>query len=214
MFSPHVSSPILPEISNNVCCLVPLYIVLGTSCWMIESLHPNSNIIDSAFGLKQKFSAFSDMGEKRYSGSVGHMKSMIHSSSWTSDHKYSDYNSAAQSSSNHAPPSPPAAGRRSRPSFLDSIQISKGRSSSPPLFGTEKADSSSSKVYPVDGLGSSVSQRSANTSVASGDGVGLFNHIMENKHDFFSQKQNEDFAALEQVYLLHFFSCNIFKYFF
>ncbi|KAI3469894.1 hypothetical protein Pfo_026557 [Paulownia fortunei] len=163
-----------------------------------ESLHSTSNITDSAYGLKQKFSAFSDVGEKKFSGAVDHMGSMNHSSPLTSDHRYADYNPDARSSSNHAPPSPPAAGRRSRPSFLDSIQISKGPSSSPPLFGAEKADKSDSKVYPMDGLGSSVSQRSGNSSVASGEGFGLFNHVMENKHDFFSQKQNEDFAALEQ----------------
>ncbi|KAH6770252.1 hypothetical protein C2S52_015055 [Perilla frutescens var. hirtella] len=163
-----------------------------------ESHHSPSNIHDSAFGFKQKFSTFPEMGEKKFGSAFNHLESTNHSSSWTSDEKYSDYNSDARSSSNHRPPSPPAFGRRSRPSFLDSIQISKGPSSSPPLFGTEKADLSSSKVYPEDGLGSSVSQRLTNNLVASGDEIGLFNHVTENKHGFFSQKQNEDFAALEQ----------------
>ncbi|KAK6130509.1 hypothetical protein DH2020_035767 [Rehmannia glutinosa] len=163
-----------------------------------DPLRSTSNITDSAFGLRQKLSALSDMGEKKFSGAVDHMGSINHSLPWSSDHRSADYNSDARSSSNHAPPSPPAAGRRSRPSFLDSIQISKGPSSSPPLFDAEKADKSDSKVYPVDGLGPSFSQQSGNSSVASGDGVGLFNHVVENKHDFFSQKQNEDFAALEQ----------------
>lgn len=167
---------------------------------LTASLYPessSSNINDPAFGFKQKFSMFSGTGEKKIGSAFNHLESTNHSSSWTSDEKISGYNSEAQSSMNHGPPSPPASGRRSRPSFLDSIQISKGPSSSP-LLGTEKTDLSSSKVYPVDGLGSSVSQRLASTSVASGDGVGLFNHIMEDKHNFFSQKQNEDFAALEQ----------------
>ncbi|KAL0414152.1 UNVERIFIED_CONTAM: protein BLISTER [Sesamum radiatum] len=94
--------------------------------------------------------------------------------------------------------SPYQAGRRNRPSFLDSIQIAKGPLSSPPLFGAEKADTLKPKVFPVDGLESSVSQRSANSSVAAGDGVGLFNHVSESKYDFFPSKQNDDFAALEQ----------------
>ncbi|XP_057772167.1 protein BLISTER [Salvia miltiorrhiza] len=169
---------------------------LTTSSYL-ESQRSSSNINDSAFGLKEKFSVFSGMGEKKFGSAFNHLESTNHSSSWTSDEKYSDYNSEALSSSNRGPPSPPASGRRSRPSFLDTIQISKGPSSSPTLFGTEKDDISSSKVYPVDGLGSSAPQRFTNTPVTSGDGVGLFN-ITENKHDFFSQKQNEDFAALEQ----------------
>ncbi|KAL7145100.1 hypothetical protein ABFS83_07G056800 [Erythranthe nasuta] len=161
-----------------------------------ESLRPTSNISDS-FGLKQKFSSFSDSGEKKF-GAVDHMESMSNSSPWISENRYADYSSDTRSSSNYAPPSPPTSGRRSRPSFLDSIQVSKGPSLSPPLFVAEKADTSSSKVHPVDGLGSSVSHRSDNITIASGNGVGLFNHVMENKQDFFSQKQNEDFAALEQ----------------
>lgn len=173
---------------------------------MVESQHSSSNINDSAFGLKEKFSVFSGTGEKKFGSAFNHLESTNHSSSWTSADKYSDYNSEALSSSSHGPPSPPASGRRSRPSFLDSIQISKGPSSSLPLFGTEKDDISSSKVYPVDGLGSSVPHRFTNTSVTSGDGVGLFNHIAEKKNDFFSQKQNEDFAALEQVHFLLVFS--------
>ncbi|KAL0349079.1 UNVERIFIED_CONTAM: 7-hydroxymethyl chlorophyll a reductase, chloroplastic [Sesamum angustifolium] len=134
----------------------------------------------------------------KLSGSDDYMGSVNQSYPWTSDNRYADYNSDARSSSSHAPSSPPAAGRRNRPSFLDSIQITKGPLSSPPLFGAEKADMSKPKVFPVDGLESSGSQRSANSSVAAGDGVGLFNHVSENKYDFFPSKQNDDFAALEQ----------------
>ncbi|KAI3459596.1 hypothetical protein Pfo_016259 [Paulownia fortunei] len=125
---------------------------------------------------------------KKFSGSVADMGRVNHLSQWNSDHIYVDHNFDAQISSSHAPSSPPVGGRRSCPSFLDSIQISRSPSSSPPL----------SKVYPPDSLASSVSQRYANSSIASDNGVDLFNHVPENKHDFFSQKQNEDFAALEQ----------------
>ncbi|XP_051127718.1 protein BLISTER isoform X2 [Andrographis paniculata] len=144
-------------------------------------------------------SSYPDMGDNRASGASGHTQNMNQSFPLPWDHRQADYDSDAQSSSNYPPPSVPAAGKRSRPSFLDSINIQKDPvSSSPPLFAAAKSDISHTKVYPVDGLGSSVSQRSANSSVASGDGVDSFNHTIENKHDFFSQKQNEDFAALEQ----------------
>ncbi|KAG6428224.1 hypothetical protein SASPL_112475 [Salvia splendens] len=163
----------------------------------IEPQHSSSNISGPTIGLKENFSVFSGMEGKKFGSAFNHSESTNNSSLWTSDNKFADYNSEALSSSNCGPPSPPTSGRRTRPSFLDSIQISKGPSSSLPLFGTEKDDVSSSKVYPVDGLGSSVPHRFTNTPVSSGDGAGLFN-ITEQKHDFFSQKQNEDFAALEQ----------------
>lgn len=172
---------------------------------MIESLHSTSSTADSAFGLNQKLSVSSDMGDKKFSGAIDYMGSINHSSSWTSDHKYDDYNYDGRSLSDHAPVSQSAAGRRSRPSFLDSIQIS-----SPALSVAEKADKLDSIVYPADGLGSSYSQQPGNSSIAYGDGVGLFNNVVENKHNFFSQKQNEDFAALEQVPLLHFLCCHKF----
>ncbi|KAL3828329.1 hypothetical protein ACJIZ3_017131 [Penstemon smallii] len=162
-----------------------------------ESVRSTPDATNSALGDRQKNSVLSDTGEKNFSRSMAHIGSGNHSSLGMSDHRY-EYNFDARSSSNHAPPSPPAAGRRSRPSFLDSIQIPKGPSSSPPLLAEAKADSSSSKAYLMDDLGSSVSQRSANSSIAFGDGVDLLNHVTENKHDFFLRKQNEDFAALEQ----------------
>ncbi|KAL3812394.1 hypothetical protein ACJIZ3_013662 [Penstemon smallii] len=158
-----------------------------------ESIRSTLNITDSIFGDQRKNYVFSDIGDRKLSDSVAHTGNVNHLSP-SSDNRDADYYSDPRGLSNHAPPSPPAAGRRFRPSFLDSIQVSKGLSSSPPIFGDIKADSSSAKVYPLDGLGSSISQRS----VASGDGVDLVNHVMENKHDFFSRKQNEDFAALEQ----------------
>ncbi|KAL3620083.1 hypothetical protein CASFOL_034995 [Castilleja foliolosa] len=157
-----------------------------------ESLRSTSSTTDSVNGLKQKLSAFPDAGEKKFSGSIDYMGSINHSSSWTSDNRYADPNSDARSSSQ------PASGRRSRPSFLDSIQISNDPSSSSALSGMEKNDKLDSKVYTVDGVRSLFTQQPGNSSIASGDGVGLFNNVVENKHDFFSQKQNEDFAALEQ----------------
>ncbi|KAL3628063.1 hypothetical protein CASFOL_028165 [Castilleja foliolosa] len=157
-----------------------------------ESLRSASSTTDSVNELKQKSYAFSDVGEKKLSGSTDYMGSINLSSPWTSDNRYADHSSDARSSS------PPASVRRSRPSFLDSIQISKVPSSSPAHSGMEKTDKSDSKVYPVDSLRSSFTQQPGNSSIASGDGVGLFNNVVENKHDFFPQKQNEDFAALEQ----------------
>ncbi|KAL2506514.1 blister [Abeliophyllum distichum] len=170
-----------------------------TSSSYKDSVYSATNVRNSTFGVGPKFPV---MRENKFSGSVAHGGSTYNPSPWAESHGYADFSSDTQSSSNHALPSPPATGRRSRPSFLDSINISRGPSASPPLFGAATTDSSSSKVYPMDSLGSSFPQNTANSSIASGNGVDPFNHVMENsvenKHDFYSEKQNEDFAALEQ----------------
>lgn len=110
-----------------------------------------------------------------------------------------------RSSSNHVPLSPALVGtntRRSRPSFLDSINTFKESSASLLLTEPQKADSFDSKVHPVDVLASSASQDSTNT-FAYGNGYNVFRHDgnehnIDSKHNFYSAKQNEDFAALEQ----------------
>ncbi|XP_073124750.1 protein BLISTER-like [Henckelia pumila] len=162
-----------------------------------NSVRSSPNMTRSVFGVGQKISEFPDMEEKKVSGSTGHMGGFDRSTPWISNNRYSDQ-SDTQLWSNRAPQSPTVSGRRSRPSFLDSIQISKAPASSPPLFGETKVDSSSSKVYPMDGLAELVSPKSVSSYIASSNEVDRFSHITESKHDLLSRKQNEDFAALEQ----------------
>ncbi|CAA2935699.1 BLISTER isoform X3 [Olea europaea subsp. europaea] len=159
-----------------------------------DSVHSATNVRNSTFGVGQKFPF---MGENKFGESVSRVGSTNDVSPWTKSPGNVAFSSDTQTSSNHALPSPPATSRRPHPSFLDSINIPRGPSASPPIFAAAKIDSSS-KVYPVDSLGSSFPQNTANSFVGSGNEVDLFNHVMENKHDFYSRKQNEDFAALEQ----------------
>lgn len=149
---------------------------------------------------------FSDVGEKMGGLDLGESKLVgpaqlsgaNNLSPWTPDSNYSGF-----SSSNYGQLSQSSLGtnvRRSRPSFLDSINISRGPSASPPISGPVKVEP---KVHPEDTLGSYLSQNSTNSSVASGNGADLFKKFMdkslENRQDFYSRKQDEDFAALEQV---------------
>ncbi|KAI3803263.1 hypothetical protein L1987_31413 [Smallanthus sonchifolius] len=86
------------------------------------------------------------------------------------------------------------AGRRSRPSFLDSINVSGNAE-------TDKPNPFSSKVHPVDARGSFDSQNFMNSSVANvGDlfRQGINELDIEKSNNYNSTKQNEDFAALEQ----------------
>lgn len=145
-----------------------------------ESVHP-------ATSIGQRLSVFPDTRENRISGSVGHTCSMGRSSSWTQDHINDEFDSDTQSSSKNALPPSSVAGKRSRPSFLDSINISKSPSSPPSHFGESKIDFSSPKVF----------QKSATSFIDSGNAVESSNHFAESKN-FFLQRPNEDFSALEQ----------------
>ncbi|XP_075504810.1 protein BLISTER-like [Primulina tabacum] len=163
-----------------------------------NSVRSSTNMVRPVFGVGQKIPEFPDTEEKKkFSGSTAHIGGSDRSTPWSSNDIYADY-SDTQLWLNRAPQSPTASGRRSRPSFLDSIQISKGPASPPPLFGATKVDSSNSKVYPMDSLTELDSPKSVNSVIASSKEVAKFNHFTENKHDFLSRKQNEDFAALEQ----------------
>lgn len=128
-------------------------------------------------------------------------------SPWASDSKYDGFSFDARSSSSYSQMSPPttgATGRRS-PSFLDSINISKVSAASLPSIGSFATDTYD-LVHPKDSLGSSNSENLTKPSKITGNGVDPYKHAvekdvgnMDSRHSFYSQKQNEDFAALEQV---------------
>lgn len=177
---------------------------------MIDFLSPVASLTDFSSQVGQKDGALQhnypvvpDSGYNQFSGSATYMTNT--STPLASDSAYGGFSFDGQSSSNYAQVSPPTTGfgaRRSRPSFLDSISISTVSATSPPIE-TVNTDTFSSKVHPLDNLGSSNSESLMNSSVVSGNGSDMFKYAvaksMETNHDFYSQKQNEDFAALEQV---------------
>lgn len=112
------------------------------------------------------------------------------SSLWSSESISTNNISEAIPSYNQASMSPGLAGRKSRPSFLDLINVSKNAETE-----KDKDNPFSSKVHPVDPPVSFDSQNSIFR-----QGINEFN--MEKTSNYNSTKQNEDFAALEQVYHL------------
>lgn len=163
---------------------------LGTKDYQGNTLtfSPYQESVHSATSIGQRLSVFPDTGENIICSSVDHTGSMNRSSSWIGNHINDEFGSNAQRSSNNASSPPSLAGKRSRPSFLDSIHISKGPSSPPPHFGKSKIDISRSKVF----------QKSATSLIDSGNAVESSNHFEDSKNDFFLQRPNEDFSALEQ----------------
>ncbi|XP_019166350.1 PREDICTED: uncharacterized protein LOC109162112 [Ipomoea nil] len=176
-----------------------------TSALHKDSLSPVASLTDFSSQVGQKdvalqhnYPVVPDTGYNQFSGSATYMTNT--STPLTSD----GFSFDGQSSSNYAQVSPPTTGfgaRRSRPSFLDSISISRVSATSPPIE-TVNTDTFSSKVHPLDNLGSSNSESLMNSTAVSGNGSDTFKYAvaksMETNHDFYSQKQNEDFAALEQ----------------
>lgn len=137
-----------------------------------------------------------DPGESKYAG-LAHVTSTSASSPWSTDSAYASIDSfnCGPSGTNM---------RRSRPSFLDSINIPKGPSVPPlvPLSEPVRDEPFGSKVFPEDRLGSSDLENPMNSISASEKGGDLFKQ--DNKQELYSRKQDEDFAALEQVFAFTF----------
>ncbi|XP_059278771.1 protein BLISTER-like [Lycium ferocissimum] len=153
--------------------------------------------------MEANSSMVSDIGYDQLNASGFYMTN--NSSSWASDSKYDGIISEARTSSCYSKLSPPTVGRRSRPSFLDSINIPKVPVVSPSPAESVSADRFDPKVHPMDTSESSNSRNMMNSSTFSVNGSDQLNHHtekdtgnMDNHYHSFAQKQNEDFAALEQ----------------
>ncbi|XP_024979397.1 protein BLISTER isoform X2 [Cynara cardunculus var. scolymus] len=144
--------------------------------------------------LGHRYPSVSAVGDRNHNNLVDHPASE-NSSSFTVS---TSFRTEAVPSHNQTSMSPSVAGRRSRPSFLDSIV---SRNSSTSLSEADKANPFSSKVYPVEAPVSSDPKNFMNSSIANmGDlfRQGVNELDMERRNNFHSTKQNEDFAALEQ----------------
>ncbi|XWS09070.1 hypothetical protein CRYUN_Cryun40dG0054500 [Craigia yunnanensis] len=175
----------------------------------------------------------SDLGERKFSGSSSGFPSVHGPPIQTSGS--SEFSFDARSSSSHMPlhlVTNDASSRRSRPSFLDSLNVSQVSSGSLFQYNQPTKDafaSHSSQLNSINAVGSSPFEkpstenetigtfsklRSPDFPSASeypghfkvpastnGDLLGqnvATENILEKKHEFYSMKQNEDFAALEQ----------------
>lgn len=139
-----------------------------------------------------------EVGERNYNKLFNHHPVSESSSSWSSESLSNSFRPEAVPSYNQTNMSSGSAGRRSRPSFLDSITVSRNSSATSLANAeTDKANPFSSKVYPVDAPVSSNTQSFVNPSSVSNFGINEYN--VDTRNSFNSTKHNEDFAALEQV---------------
>ncbi|KAM3708429.1 hypothetical protein ACB098_02G097300 [Castanea mollissima] len=233
--SPQNSGDMLPQGNPSDASML---ISAHTSSYYDDSFPPTTNLRGSAPEAWQHVngiahvndSMISDYGERKLSSSAGSLPSVNNSAvqAWEGTGLSSD----SRSSSNHVPlysVTPETTSRRSRPSFLDSLNVP--RASSGTLFQrTEPQESfmsSSLITNSTDVLGSSPFQKplvetetlgphpmlktsngpsvehSMNFSDYSSNGGDLLRpntneNRIDRKQEFYSAKQNEDFAALEQ----------------
>lgn len=208
---------------------------------MVDSFQPTFNARGSAHETGQHMngiahisdSMVSDYEERKHSSSASSLPSVNNAAPQAFE--ATGFSSDVRSSSNHVPLFSVATetnSRRSRPSFLDSLNVPKASSGT--LFQHTEPEkdsfmSNSSNTYSMDLFGSSafkkpsvetesigtfsklktpngpsVFNQSMNSSVYSGSGEDLVRpslneNSMDMKQEFYSAKQNEDFAALEQV---------------
>ncbi|GJR01535.1 hypothetical protein Tco_0524519 [Tanacetum coccineum] len=140
---------------------------------------------------------YRDSSTEVYNKLFNHHPVSDSSSSWSSESISNSFRPEAVPSYNQTNMSSGSAGRRSRPSFLDSITVSRNSSATSLANAeTDKASPFSSKVYPVDAPVSSSTQSLINSSSIANLGINEFN--MDTRNNFNSTKHNEDFAALEQ----------------
>ncbi|KAJ0744898.1 putative protein BLISTER [Helianthus annuus] len=136
----------------------------------------------------------SSAGDMNHDNRFEHPASDSNSYFKSSESISTNFSSEAVPSHNQTSMSAVLAGRRSRPSFLDSVNVSGNADA-------DKPNPFSSKVHPVDARGSFDSQNVMNDSVADvADQFrkGINELDMEKRSNYNSTKQNEDFAALEQ----------------
>ncbi|CAN4095677.1 unnamed protein product [Withania somnifera] len=181
-----------------------------TSLSYEDNMRPASSSTNFSLGAGQKdgvveanSSMVSDIGYGQLNSSAFYMTN--NSPSWASDSKYDRISSEVRSSPSNSKLSPPTVAKRSRPSFLDSINISTVPVVSPSPTESVSADRFDPKVHPMDTLELSNSRNMINSSTFLVNGSNQLDHHTEkdsgNMADYyhsFAQKQNEDFAALEQ----------------
>ncbi|XP_052477405.1 protein BLISTER isoform X2 [Gossypium raimondii] len=195
---------------------------------VLSSFHEDST--QSISGIRRPM--ISDPGERNFSSSSSDFPRVLGPSTQISGS--SEFNFDARGSSSHMPVhsvTDDTISRRSRPSFLDSLNVSKASSGS--LFQHDKTTNNafafhSSQFNSFDTKGSSLFEKPSTEIETMGTfsklgfpefpgareypgqySVPVYNddllslnvaneNVSEKNHEFYSTKQNEDFAALEQ----------------
>ncbi|KAH1229192.1 Protein BLISTER [Glycine max] len=148
----------------------------------------NSSTFDSGYSHSLLSGGFSDSFSSKFRETVTSSDNNLPSLHGATMPKYDSTGYEARNSSNHTPihslPTE-SSSRRSRPSFLDSLNVTRPSLGSP--FHQSEQDSLMSNY--LESSSNDISGSAYFHKPESG---------MEKKHDYYSSSQNEDFTALEQ----------------
>ncbi|XP_028054404.1 protein BLISTER-like isoform X1 [Camellia sinensis] len=177
-----------------------------------DSVHPSTKIRESYVEVGQNRHAVPesnntmtfDVEERKLSNSAGHLPGGNSTPFWPSESRSTAFSFDLRSSSDNLPLYPDIAEtntRRSRPSFLDSLNMPSATSASEKPF-TETETTQTFSKWKSSNVPSAF-EHSRTSAISSGHGDDMFRHTvndnsMERKRDSYSRKQDEDFAALEQ----------------
>ncbi|GMP55798.1 hypothetical protein CsSME_00020511 [Camellia sinensis var. sinensis] len=177
-----------------------------------DSVHPSTKIRESYVEVGQNRHAVPesnntmtfDVEERKLSNSAGHLPGGNSTPFWPSESRSTAFSFDLRSSSDNLPLYPDIAEtntRRSRPSFLDSLNMPSATSASEKPFTETETTQTFSKWKSLNVP--SAFEHSRTSSISSGHGDDMYRHTvndnsMERKRDSYSRKQDEDFAALEQ----------------
>ncbi|XP_028222642.1 protein BLISTER-like isoform X2 [Glycine soja] len=168
----------------------------------------NSSTFDSGYSHSLLSGGFSDSFSSKFRETITSSDNNLPSLHGATMPKYDSTGYEARNSSNHTPihslPTE-SSSQRSRPSFLDSLNVTRPSLGSP--FHQSEQDSSMSNHLESSSNGISGStyfhKPSEETKIVDNDNQGALmtstrENGMEKQHDYYSSSQNEDFSALEQ----------------
>ncbi|KAL2947468.1 hypothetical protein AAZX31_20G071300 [Glycine max] len=161
----------------------------------------NSSTFDSGYSHSLLSGGFSDSFSSKFRETITSSDNNLPSLHGATMLKYDSTGYEARNSSNHTPihslPTE-SSSQRSRPSFLDSLNVTRPSLGSP--FHQSEQDSSMSNHLESssNGISGSTYFHKPSEETKSALMTSTRENGMEKQHDYYSSSQNEDFSALEQ----------------
>ncbi|XP_028222643.1 protein BLISTER-like isoform X3 [Glycine soja] len=161
----------------------------------------NSSTFDSGYSHSLLSGGFSDSFSSKFRETITSSDNNLPSLHGATMPKYDSTGYEARNSSNHTPihslPTE-SSSQRSRPSFLDSLNVTRPSLGSP--FHQSEQDSSMSNHLESssNGISGSTYFHKPSEETKSALMTSTRENGMEKQHDYYSSSQNEDFSALEQ----------------
>ncbi|KAK7393230.1 hypothetical protein VNO78_21779 [Psophocarpus tetragonolobus] len=159
----------------------------------------NSSTLDSGYSHSSLSGGFSDSFSSKFRQTVTSSDNNLPSFHAATMPKYDSTGFEPRNSSNHTPIlSTESSSRKSRPSFLDSLNVTRPSLGSPFQLSEQDSSMSNHLESSSNDISGSTYFHKPSEETNSTLVINAKENGMEKKHDYYSSSQNEDFAALEQ----------------